>query len=457
MYLKTIFVIASAIAVSILTSCKNDNDIQVNLPKDRIRIRVGMPEHSPDSKSRVAYEDLSLKLTWEEGDQIRMVGYNGLGGRLGVTDLQLKSAPGESSADFEGDAVDGAVKYKIYYPITSVNDKGKEFDKKKTFSDYAGQVQTGDNNTDHLKKYISLKYLDDQNKDFFLVTDKDPDSYYIKLTMLNSIIRFDLKNIPHYYQEESNEITGLKWSIINKREKVEKELSLGLQDMILGSSQNSMTAYLCFEDMDVPRNDGIKVTLEGNIPQGAAEFKKTEMLEGKEYLPNHRYVALVDFTEDVSIKRLTYTNSFEFKPSMFTIISDSSLQPLGGSYDPVSQSGYIDFPIKISTNDIEFSNLDGVNKSTITSVTIPVGINRLAYDLFKGTEKLKELIIAGTSKTPKVAIGGKGDPMDKKDPLGISQNKDLKIYVPDGTAFKYRVADSWSNYNKMIVRQKDEK
>lgn len=275
-YLKEMMLLTLVLA---FVSCTGD-EIANNIPgtdsKRMMTLHVNTPSDN-NPETRIAYQDNSLKLTWQTEDKIAVLGFNS-GTYKGHGDYTYSGEDGATSGDFTGSKIGEATSYNIYYPSTvTIGENGSV-----TSFNMDEQTQTGNNNTDHLKDYILLEAVN--------VTDLNNN---IKLEMKSSILKFELFNIP----TEVGTLNALVWETGTEAET--KSMTLNLKDIPLDNQ--SLTAYLSFipEEMSVETNGTFTVTLIGS----GNYYKKSIQIEGgKEYQPGHRYTAEISEWEQVSIE-----------------------------------------------------------------------------------------------------------------------------------------------------------
>jgi hypothetical protein len=152
---------AMAMLLVLAIGCSKEDD---NIPiveepieeptEKEIAINVGLPNVT---EHRVAYEDTSHKLTWEEGDQLLIMGFDNVGHFKGKSTFTYTGTPGKTSGSFTGTTIGGAVKYKMYYPATIAVDKESGA---VTYPLMNEQEQKANGSTAHLKKYIVLENTD---------------------------------------------------------------------------------------------------------------------------------------------------------------------------------------------------------------------------------------------------------------------------------------------------------
>lgn len=377
-----------------LNSCMSDTKEEIPTNKEEkneISFRVSMPVSegseiiSPDfSSGRINYDDTSMNLTWEYGDRLRLVGFDANGNFKGVSDFHLEGNAGTSETIFNGTEVTGAVQYDIYYPVNSVNSKGERVP-----MDYSNQIQTYNNTTNHLKKHLLMKSNGRiPAKDLKLET-KD-----IPLSMQNTIIRFDLTNLPDNFIWGIDYIDHLNWNIKDVNSNIIKNSTLLFKNVQVPRDRK-ITAFMCFEDMNINKGEIISVSLKGSgfslIHQCMYNLKVNQDIT---YSANKRYIATIDFINDkFSTFRIYYTNDFKFDDSVF------DPQPSGNFYDPETKKGYLDFDpgfifkTTIRIKDEAFANTDA------KSIVIPEGIEHIGYGAFKNCPQLESVILPSSVKT----------------------------------------------------------
>lgn len=231
--MKKIFYFMSLVCMLMFAACSSDDDLiedesgegDAGEALQEVVIGVGMPG---SDGTRVDLDDLTL--TWEEGDQLTLVGHKTVkvGGQhwweqhdeevYKTFDLTLIEGAGTKYAKFRGlvgDYKDFAVYYKT---------KNLTIDEKtgKASFNYEGAVQNGFNSQEHLKNYLFL-YLTEKDK-----PDKDTPAlskYHfeplfkkldelkkgIMLSIRSSILRLDVRTLPNNLKK-ANEVS---WVVNN--------------------------------------------------------------------------------------------------------------------------------------------------------------------------------------------------------------------------------------------------
>ena len=234
-------------------------------------------------ETRVAYDDVNRKLAWETGDTLLLAGYDG------TTYKGSEKYHWTSGNSFQGIEVPGATTYKAYYPGEKVTlDANGNVQLAGTFWQ---QTQSGNGTTAHLSKKLLL-YDEEAN----------PLSETFSLVMKNSIIRFDLTNVP----QEVGELGEVVWTV-ETATGFFKSMILNVTGVTFSATNSSLTAFLAFDPtvMKIAANGKVSVTL-----CGSKWYQwSTTVAAGKTYTAGNRYKATVSsgWTElDLLINPLSY-------------------------------------------------------------------------------------------------------------------------------------------------------
>lgn len=388
---------------------------------EMLSIKVSMPqdenletEEIPDA--RIAYDDTNLSLTWENGDQLRLVGLDAGGNIKGTTDFKLTGKTGGRHTIFMGQSVPGATHYDIYYLC---NDKFPVSKDGKTNMLYSDQHQLADNSTQHLKHALFMKSNERVPAEYLKLETQN-----IPLSMQNSIMRFDLSNIP----DNIKTINNLTWKVVNPRGNGSKEISLSFNDLdIIGKK---LTGFMCFTDMNIKKNGNINITLKDSDPSNSENQICTYKLKINNditFKSNNRYIATIDLKNETqsSSNRFYYKSNIELFPNMF----DDDYRPTEGSYDKSTEIGFLDFPINSDDEEIELEEkalkgnkvitylefeggIEEIGESAFEGCTnlervkFPKSMKEIEEHAFKGCTNLKEVIIPGVQEINKGAFEG---------------------------------------------------
>ncbi|MDI9606486.1 MAG: hypothetical protein QM305_14405 [Bacteroidota bacterium] len=215
------------------------------------------------TETRVAYDDTDLSLSWEENDQLMLVGFDDNDVYKGKS-IFTKSGTGNT---FSGLTVADATKYKAYYPATVTldgNGNVQPFD-----ADFWEQEQYGNNNTAHLR-------------DKLLLFDETANALNVAFDLIlkSSIIKFALSDIP----TDIGAITKLVWTV---------QHATGWAPVVLDvtnvtSGTTDLTAYLAFDPstISIAADGVVKVTLCGE--DLSYVWSKT-VTDGMDYEAGKRY------------------------------------------------------------------------------------------------------------------------------------------------------------------------
>ena len=245
------------------------------------------------SATRVAYEDGTAgadgKLTWQTGDRLTVVRMNAGNYVAHADDYLYNGTDGATFGSFTGTAIpDAGDSWTIYYPHTvAVNTTDGSATLPMT-----GQTQTSDGNTAHLRNHLLLASTG--------ITDLSND---FTLAMKNSIMKFDLSNVP----AEVGKLTNLVWMVETTNGTRCLTLSFAPEAVTFDAGKRTLTAYLAFmpEEMAVKAGGKFTVTLTGD------KTYQTEITiaGGKTYDAGMRYTAAIDGTsmswEEKAVMALT--------------------------------------------------------------------------------------------------------------------------------------------------------
>ncbi len=232
------------------------------------------------SGTRVAYEDGTAgadgKLTWQAGDCLTVVRMNGSNCVTHADDYLYNGTDGATSGSFTGTAINNpGDSWTIYYPHTvAVNTTDGSAALPMT-----GQTQTSDGNTAHFRNYLLLAStgIADLSNDF-------------TLAMKNSIMKFDLSNVP----AEVGKLTNLAWTVETTGGTRCLTLNFAPGAVTFNAGKRTLTAYLAFmpEEMAVKAGGKFIVTLTGDKTYQA----EITIDGGKTYAAGMRYTAAIDGT-----------------------------------------------------------------------------------------------------------------------------------------------------------------
>ena len=269
----------------IVVSCTLEPIPKPEQEEDKIvTIIVNMP-----AETRVAYEDsntpgLGGTLAWQTGDTLLLAGYDG------TTYKGSNKFHWNGGDSFDGIAVPGATSYKAYYPGDIITlDAGVNVNP--LDAGFWQQTQNGNGTTAHLSKKLLL-YDEEAN----------PLSETFSLVMKNSIIRFDLTNVP----QEVGELGEVVWTV-ETATGFFKSMILNVTGVTFSATNSSLTAFLAFDPtvMKIAANGKVSVTL-----CGSKWYQwSTTVAAGKTYTAGNRYKATVSsgWTElDLLINPLSY-------------------------------------------------------------------------------------------------------------------------------------------------------
>ena len=214
--------------------------------------------------TRVSYNDGTGKLAWESGDKLLLAGYDG------TTYKGSKIFNWNGGNTFQGEEVTGATSYKAYYPgdIITMDANGNV---NPLDAGFWQQTQSGDNTTAHLR-----------NKLLLFDETPNPLNQTFSLALKNSIIRFDLTNVP----QEVGTLSHIVWRV-ETAAGVFKSLPLNVTGVTFSASTNSLNAYLSFDPAAIKIIAGgeYRVALYGE----KLSFQSNTVTTEKNYTVGSRY------------------------------------------------------------------------------------------------------------------------------------------------------------------------
>jgi hypothetical protein len=199
--------------------------------REMVTVTASVPE-----ATKVAFEDAAdngLSLSWEDGDCLRIISGSESGRYDILDDFE------EHKARFRGPEVTGE-KYNILYPGTFESvEEAAEFD-------FAGQVQNGNDNKDHLRYITLLEGVD--TKEDICFSDEWAAAHGGTYKQ-NGVVKFVLTLPNRLTSPQKVQLTGL-----------EKEVSLKVKNVTLTSS-HVLTAYALtpWENIAVPAGSNLSV------------------------------------------------------------------------------------------------------------------------------------------------------------------------------------------------------
>ena len=270
-----------ALIALLMASCAREPLPEPNIEQEGklVTIRAAIPQ-----ETRVSYDDATLKLAWEPGDQLMLVGYDDNGAYKGHNVFTFQTG---SSGNFTGEAVSGATKYKAYYPADAIfldPNYGVHFDK------LWQQTQNGNNSTAHLGDKLCLCDESGHGLDQLFT-----------LAAKNNILRLNLTGMPEWL----GTLKRLIWTV-EYETGCTRSTCLDITNYTY-TSGDELIAYLAF-DPTVTRiiaNGEVRITLIGDL---SYEWKATtNKPNGMNYAQgNTRYYASVS-DGWLSIAPLMYT------------------------------------------------------------------------------------------------------------------------------------------------------
>ena len=139
--------------------------------------------------TRVEYHEESPNFTWDAGDELLVLGYNASNTCQFAETFTMKEGTNTgNSATFVG-ILRTADKIKVFYKAPNLSYNVEEADGGVKI-DYSGQKQVGKDSSAHLKPYLLIGTAD-------YTTNAQLMSGNLALTMLNSLLRVDVKSMPY--------------------------------------------------------------------------------------------------------------------------------------------------------------------------------------------------------------------------------------------------------------------
>ena len=207
--------------------------------REMVTVTASVPE-----ATKVAFEDAAdngLSLSWEDGDCLRIISGSESGRYDILDDFE------EHKARFRGPEVTGE-KYNILYPGTfETVEEAAEFD-------FAGQVQNGNDNKDHLR-YITLLEGVDTKED--ICFSDEWAAAHGGICRQSGVVKFILTLPSGLTQPRKVRLSGL-----------DKDIVLAIKNVNL-SSNHVLTAYAVTPWNDIPISSGTDLTVTVSDAQGA--------------------------------------------------------------------------------------------------------------------------------------------------------------------------------------------
>ena len=293
---------------------------------EKVTFTVSLPgngnQNNNKNHSRIAFDDETLQLTWQEGDQLIL---QEIKNRI-TTLVDLTSGAGTTTAQFSAQL--GVTDFfKIFYGLKHLDSWGH------LTPNYNGQKQTGNNNTDHLRDYLLLSAGDKE------VTGDNINFGHFTLEHKSSVFRFDIDSYP----TEIGNLQQIIWTS-NYGTKEEGDLYLDLDLTAETSNSQKVVAYMVFDPARMKQHAGkdIALTLVGDKGTRVAT---TTSAAGKAYLPGHRYNATVttnpnqpnalnqwaEVIRPKSNQLLLVTNNGKVEKSEYTESQFTQIQRIGES------------------------------------------------------------------------------------------------------------------------------
>lgn len=140
------------LAIAVLCSCSNDNEMNSTNSEYVNSVRVTVEDFQPEPATRTAYtvDGSGFHFQWVDGDAL---GIYPVGGDQ--VKFPISNGDGSASASFDGGAwkLRSTYQYAAYYPFSADNYK---IDQKALPANFTGQTQNGNGSTAHLGAYDYL-------------------------------------------------------------------------------------------------------------------------------------------------------------------------------------------------------------------------------------------------------------------------------------------------------------
>ncbi len=269
-------------------------------------------------ETRVAYNDTTLKLSWQIGDTLLLAGYDD------TTYIGRKKFGWTGTGcTFSGEEVPGATTYKAYYPgnvITLDNDGNVQLP-----DNFWDQRQNGDSTTAHLRNKLLL--FDEEAHSITQI---------FNLTLKSSIIKLDLSSVP----KEVGKLHQLVYTV-ETAWGVFESVSLDVTNVTFSLAKHSLLAFLAFDPVEMKINAGRKVmvTLSG---KKLYQWSKP-VTDGKEYAAGHRYTGTVSSGWKEMINPLSFVAKYNVNPAGTGFVGDST-SCTGSGYFNWEQANAISVP-----------------------------------------------------------------------------------------------------------------
>ena len=253
-------------------------------PKKEVGKLVTISANIPE-ETRVAHEDATRKLSWQNGDTLLLAGYDG------TTYKGSEKFHWTGGKNFDGVAVPGATTYKAYYPgeIITLDGNGNM---QPLAADFWQQTQTGNGATDHLRYKLLLF---DKNANALDQT--------FSLALKSDILRFTLGGIP----QDVGTLRSLIYTV-ETATGVFKSLQLNVNGVTFSSALDTLTTFLAFDPavVQIAEDGEVKITLIGDK---AYKWSNT-IVSGMVYVAGKRYTANVSGTWTEIVNPLSYVAEY---------------------------------------------------------------------------------------------------------------------------------------------------
>ncbi len=261
-------------------------------------------------ETRVAYNDTTLKLSWQDKDTLLLAGYDG------TTYKGSKKFHWTGGDSFQGTEVPGATTYKAYYlskGITLDETTGEV----RLPADFWKQTQNGNNSTAHLRNKLLLF---DENA--------NPITQRFSLTLKSSIIRLNLSGIP----QDAGELYRLIYTV-ETATGVFESVSIGVTGVTFSAHLNNITAFLSFDPTEmtnIAAGGKVIISLYG---EKSYMWKNDAVTQAKIYAAGKRYTGAVSSGWIEIINPLRYVAKYNVNPAGTGFVGDLTACDVSGYFN----------------------------------------------------------------------------------------------------------------------------
>ena len=337
--MKTRVICMGIALLSLVTSCTNEELVNPNpegatpTPGQQVTITATLPGSGNDADkpgTRMGYDENAdaavggLLTHWTTGDAFNILPYNGDTGAEGdpqTFTLDAASA-GKNEGTFTGTAPAASSEYAIYYPAGKIKNSA-DFS---AFA-YAGQVQKGNGNRDHLTAYHSIRLgteADYTKIDFSDCYQSSCMKFVLTLPGDEEIVPKTItlataKGRESFYATNRGDGSVGKGDIAS--------LSMEVEDITLTGTEHTITAYMMMscQEVGLESSEGLTVTVDAE--DGSSYSQSINTADGYQYLvlesgkmhtltaKNMTKVELPSMTFKVKVTSVSNTFSIPFPTS----------------------------------------------------------------------------------------------------------------------------------------------